>query len=422
MIHFSKAQTRISATDSTDASSDSCGSRNEKAEVPGRTRLKRLSPRTGSVAEKRRRRLTRLRKSLAATSSENELQAGLISTPPIYKDHNAAAHNEQLAAESGQTKTNATPDEPVAWNSNELNLSHGCTEQVLVMVRRKNSLTSGDSDKSPEEELTGFDSQVSSDTAGEYRVLEPVPKAEESYGDWFGRVIVRNRWMSLFTTFYVHWIAALLMAAILVHGPEQAARLLLNATFAEDVDPEPEEFEVIVPLVDRGHVAERPQPAVTAFQENALQESNPDLAQEVMSEVIPENNGRSTAATEQSMHPSHQRTVAATDAPSDAVSSGSFSVWTEPSEPVAGKPYRIIIQVRLPESVEGYTVSDLQGVVVGSDGYRKTIPGAMTGPLPVENGYARLIIPIVSADARVRDTVYIRSALLKETQKLLLQF
>ena len=101
---------------------------------------------------------------------------------------------------------------------------------------------------------------------------------------------------------------------------------------------------------------------------------------------------------------------------------GSFSVWTEPAAPQAGEPYRIIIQIRLPDGLDRYSVQDLQGVVIGSDGYRKPIPGHLTGLLPVEAGYARLVVPIVSADERVRDTVLIRSRRLKESQKLLIAF
>lgn len=67
-------------------------------------------------------------------------------------------------------------------------------------------------------------------------------------------------------------------------------------------------------------------------------------------------------------------------------------------------------------------MTDLEGVVVGSDGYRKPVPGFVTGELPIVDGYARLAVPIVSAAKKVRDTVFIRLRLLRETQKLMIDF
>jgi len=136
---------------------------------------------------------------------------------------------------------------------------------------------------------------------------------------------------------------------------------------------------------------------------------------------------------------SNQATQSSSDAPSDssntsnphqyqdsspaqAIREGSFSVWTDPPHPKPGESYRLIIQVKLPPHVNSYSVTDLQGVVVGSDGYRKPIPGFMKGDLPIVNGYVRLAVPIVSADKKVCDTVFIRSKLLRETQKLLVEF
>ena len=109
-------------------------------------------------------------------------------------------------------------------------------------------------------------------------------------------------------------------------------------------------------------------------------------------------------------------------APMQAIQEGSFSVWTEPAQPDPGEPYRIIIQIALPDGLDRYNVADLEGVVVGSDGYRKPIPGNKRGFLKIVDGFARFIIPIVSADEHVRDTIYLRSRLLKETQKLVLEF
>ena len=108
--------------------------------------------------------------------------------------------------------------------------------------------------------------------------------------------------------------------------------------------------------------------------------------------------------------------------PQHAVSAGSFSVWTEPENPAPGEPYRIIIQLRVPEGTKKYPVNDLEGIVVGSDGYRKLIPGSLRGFLPIHDGHVRLEVPIVSADENVEDTVQIRSRILREAQRLQLRF
>ena len=252
-----------------------------------------------------------------------------------------------------------------------------------------------------------------------FKLAEPAPREEEPYTEWFKRVIVRNRWATWFTTFYVHWLLLLALTAIIVHGPENAASLLINATMADYDEIETPVFDVEVPDL-------QPEPEPTPSTEPVKEVSEPfeeksiPLDQNVMDKLSPDSNA--PAAAEGEPNESKPKPRAANPAPAMAISKGSFSVWTEPTHPIAGDPYRIIIQVCLPDGVVKYNIADLEGVVVGSDGYRKPIPGFLRGFLPVEGGYARLIIPIVSADAKVKDTVYIRSKLLKEAQQLLIEF
>ena len=108
--------------------------------------------------------------------------------------------------------------------------------------------------------------------------------------------------------------------------------------------------------------------------------------------------------------------------PRNAVSAGSFSVWTVPDNPDPGEPYKIIVQIRLPDGTQKYSVADLEGVVVGSYGYQKMIPGNVRGFLPVQDGHVRFEVHIVSADENVQDTVFVRSKVLREAQKLHLRF
>lgn len=234
--------------------------------------------------------------------------------------------------------------------------------------------------------------------------------------------------MTWFTAFYFHWVVLLVMAAILVNGPESTVNLLLNAAFAEDFEPDTRPFEVVAPMPSASEVedAARPDPAVVDTEPSTMSETNLSLNSSVVDELSksdsPSIQTDKTPPTDSEVTPPHQVRQMPLIVPEDAVSEGSFSVWTEPSQPIAGKPYRIVIQVRLPDGLKKYDVSDLQGMVVGSDGYRKPVPGSVRGGLPIDSGYARLVVPIVSADAQVRDTVFIRSKLLRESQKLVLQF
>lgn len=261
-------------------------------------------------------------------------------------------------------------------------------------------------------------------------LVEPPPPEVEPYADWFKRVVVRNRWLTWFTTFYVHWMVLLLLAAIIVHGPEQTADLLLSAAFAEEEEePSTAPFEVTVPVPEPEAAAEPEADSAEAADVPATMIERPiELPDSLLSELAPEGseNTENSEAEERSDSKSTPTPPAATKhvdvSPAQAVRQGSFSVWTEPPNPRPGDPYRIIIQVRLPEQTQRYLVTDLQGVVVGSDGYRKPIPGFAKGELPIVDGYARLAVPIVSADKKVRDTVFIRSRLLRETQKLLIEF
>lgn len=267
-----------------------------------------------------------------------------------------------------------------------------------------------------------------SDMAGQYAFVETPPPDDESYQEWFRRVIVRNRWMTWFTTFYLHWLALLLMAAVIVHGPEGAASLLIDAGFSLPDEPVPQLFEIVTAPSEQEATSEPEPEPMTDVAEAELVEKQLDIAPNLMKELAVDAAATASVSTSSNSQDAADAPApakissAAASVPPSAVSEGSFSVWTEPSEPRAGESYKIVIQVRLPEKTQRFPVSDLQGVVIGSDGYRKPIPGSVSGYLPIENGYVRFVVPIVSADVNVRDTVMIRSRMLKETQKLVLQF
>lgn len=108
--------------------------------------------------------------------------------------------------------------------------------------------------------------------------------------------------------------------------------------------------------------------------------------------------------------------------PSYAVSKGSFSAWTEPRDPVSGRQYTIVIQVRLPANIKKYRASDLTGTVTGSDLYKQVIKFKRTDDIPIKDGAALVKIPVPGAAKLVRDTISIESSLLGEKQSIQIEF
>ena len=106
------------------------------------------------------------------------------------------------------------------------------------------------------------------------------------------------------------------------------------------------------------------------------------------------------------------------------------------------KPYRIVIEVRLPSDVKRYRVNDLKGEVIGTDGYRQFLPFDKRAPSatrsPAANGKeivmtssasidviknrVQIIIIVPGARELVKDQIKIRSRRLKEDQELTLTF
>jgi hypothetical protein len=125
-----------------------------------------------------------------------------------------------------------------------------------------------------------------------------------------------------------------------------------------------------------------------------------------------------------------------------AVTKGSFTAFTIPAEPEPLKPYRIVIEVRLPGDVKKYRVNDLKGEVVGTDDYRQFLPfdtrmpSAARAPaangkeivitsstsIDVINNRVQIIIVVPGARNLVKDRISIRSRRLRESQEITLTF
>lgn len=253
---------------------------------------------------------------------------------------------------------------------------------------------------------------------------EPLPAPEPTYAEWFRENILRSRWLTYLVAFYLHVVALLALAVIYLHAPLDISPIIINAVMS---DSEPIESSAIEIFTTEAEVTptepanETPEvlamsasTMIPMLDENAL-DSLPDaLAAMATSHSGPAEPAKSVAKP--------QAQAVAVKAPRNAVSAGSFSVWTEPDNPDPGEPYKIIVQIRMPDGTERYSLADLEGVVVGSDGYQKMIPGNLRGFLPVQDGHVRFEVHIVSADENVQDTVFVRSKVLREAQKLQLRF
>lgn len=112
--------------------------------------------------------------------------------------------------------------------------------------------------------------------------------------------------------------------------------------------------------------------------------------------------------------------------PSDnIVRKGNFTAWTVPKDPKPGEDYNIIIHIKVPERINRYRVTDLGGFVQGTDNYRQNIPNYFWKRkkyLPMKDHVAQLVVSVPGADELVRDTIQIRSRILKEEQTLEIEF
>lgn len=112
--------------------------------------------------------------------------------------------------------------------------------------------------------------------------------------------------------------------------------------------------------------------------------------------------------------------------PTFAVTKGSFSIWTDPRDPRPGQNYHIMVAVKLPDHIKTYPSTDLTGTVVGTDGYTLAIATAVKRTSPpkvkVKNHLVTFKLFVPGASRLVRDTIEVSSKLLKEKQKIEIEF
>jgi len=254
---------------------------------------------------------------------------------------------------------------------------------------------------------------------------EPAGPDEPTYREWFRSDALKSRWMTYFVAFYVHWLMLLGLGVVCLHRPETFEPLLLNAIFSDHDLSDESVFEIVEADFETDSAETTLDDRLTSVDTSSLVASTivpaldmPAVSDAFATVAVQES---STDARPKSKLP-NQRDSAVANVPHHAVTAGSFSVWTVPDNPAPGEPYRIVIQIRLPEGTEKYSVADLEGIIVGSDGYQKMIPGAFRGYLPIIDGRVKMEVHVVSADLRVEDTVFVKSKMLREAQRLKIRF
>lgn len=101
------------------------------------------------------------------------------------------------------------------------------------------------------------------------------------------------------------------------------------------------------------------------------------------------------------------------------VTKGSFTAWTIPEDPGPKENYLIVIQVKLPPKYKSMPFDDVTGLVVGTDGYRLRINAHTSKYL---NKTRQVVVRIPGAESQIRDTIHVRSQILKEEQDLTIEF
>ena len=280
--------------------------------------------------------------------------------------------------------------------------------------------------------------QHNSGVTSSFIFSEPARSSELTYVEWLREQMVCSRWTKFLVTFYLHWFVLLCLAIVYMRNPEQFTSLKIDAFFSEYAPLDDSLIatgEVAFELSDdeSGGLDWGTAPELSAMSASTMTPGfNIDSLDLVPDGFAALSGGMPVSGSSENMKPGqgqghgqgrgNGRGDGTGGRPGYAVSAGSFSVWTEPKNPDPGEPYKIIIQIRLPDGTERYSVADLDGVVVGSDGYQKLVPGTVRGFLPIQDGQVKFEVHIVSADQDVEDTVFIRSKLLREAQRLRIQF
>jgi hypothetical protein len=117
------------------------------------------------------------------------------------------------------------------------------------------------------------------------------------------------------------------------------------------------------------------------------------------------------------------------DVPEKAITAGSFTVWTVPSDPAPYQDYWVYIQVKLPSTIKTITMSDLSGRLIGTDTYQQAIGRSAFGTFDEaaqqfkqKGRRAILRLRVPGSFQSVQDNIDVHSAALNEQQNISIIF
>lgn len=332
-------------------------------------------------------------------------------------------------------------------NPNKSELPDKVTSHPLQVVHSQSAAISmSNQAKSVVHNMTSS-SQATQRLTGNHSTLTPpqTDKEEESPLSFKEKALI---WLVSFSaTGYLisllfHTTALTIMAIIITGGMpgnndfttlaslDEEDQFTLNGPLDTRIDEEAggktTEFNVMQPVIN-----------MTAENESMLKEIEADVPMHLgKGEGEDDGDGKGSGGGEFKLKPM-----------GNAVTVGSFTAWTVPKDPDLNEDYLIIIQVKLPRSYKSkrYRVSDLSGIVIGTDNHRQAIPWDVRWPnstftqtekgdlkivnkkrggyLPLKKRVAQLVVKVPGSKIpATRDTIKIQSKILKEKSTLEIVF
>lgn len=277
----------------------------------------------------------------------------------------------------------------------------------------------------------------------------PVPKKKNHSATWLDELrtlqqrIVDSPYFSWSVAGYVQLLLLVVLGALVLSPTKKEEPLQITVSFSSTAVEDEDEAEVIIappvtPLAKEPEPIEPESPEPEVLPEETVEQTEPEPS--LPSAFEPSNEEVPVASTEvadkQEPSPSEAKPETSPKKPerpkpeppkvrlppTRAKIVGAFSAWTEPEYPSPGEPYVIVIQVTLPERITRYPSSDLSGVIMGADGFRKFIQGSKTEPLEIIEHTARIRVPVVGSERGRKDSIVIQSRILRQRQLIELNY
>ena len=173
-----------------------------------------------------------------------------------------------------QQSSGSVVEEAVQWRSSGItNGSENASRECMAAPVPSDAFR-----KSGDVESTGLDGM-------NINLRDPEREPDPSYVEWLRTRVLRSRTLVYFSAFYFHWLVVLILAVIIIHGPETLSAISLVATVAD-----PNELTADVPvLVDTEiemPVADLPKPDPVSSQLASVLPSEQPLSELQMADQL----------------------------------------------------------------------------------------------------------------------------------------